>query len=340
MNYFNCAKLLKLNNPYRVWQIYNVVYSNNMKAYALRIYGNNYKDALDNAYRHVLENFDASKGELDHYVISVIHKINLSANKHEVHHQELTDAKIDSDSYKLNNGDPLDEIISSESANVDADVDSCIRYMLKYYIEDFKFFKSKKISERVYDYSDIYNKFSTSSLLTAFKIMSESYDAEIEELYILRKKLRFKPYSDDRYLESFDKEVEYKAFFKGIIIYRKLKPKAPKVVYEIDICDLLNRFKKMFYSGLYNRNIGGVECYISLSGKIITDENILDDTIESELIGGILSRCQQMKVMKYNKGESILLTSGAQITRMTIMMLIGDVAFPVEMNMRVSKAVV
>lgn len=339
MNYFNCAILLKKNTPYRSYKIYKAVYNKDMKAYAKKIYGSNYQDALDNAYRHILENYDSEKGELSHYTIAIIHNINFNATKKEVSIQDVTSLAMDNKAFKDNNGDPLDELLSKQGEYADKSVENCVQYLLKYYITDFKFFKSNKSSDRVNDYGDLYDKFSVKTILSAVKVISEKYDSDIEELYNLKKQLRFKSYTRDRYMESFDNAVEYMCEFNGIVIYKKHTPKGNKVVYEIDIEEVLKRFKKVFYNGMLNRKIGNVDCFISLSGKLFINEAELNECIENELIGSILSRVQQMGVMRYESGKSILLTSSAPMTRTSIVLLILDTAFQIDMLMRVSKSV-
>lgn len=310
-----------------------------MKAYSKKIYGANYQDALDNAYRHILENYDSEKGELSHYTIAIIHNINFNATKKEVSIQDVASLAMDSKAFKDNNGDPLDELLSRQSEYADKSVDNCIQYLLKYYITDFKFFKSNKSSDRLNDYEELYDKFSVKTILSAVNLISEKYDSDIEELYNLKKQLRFKSYTRDRYMESFDNAIEYMCEFNGIVIYKKLVAKGNKVVYEINVEEVLKRFKKVFYSGMLNRKIGNVDCFITLSGKLITDEGELNEYIENELIGSILSRVQQMGVMRYERGKSILLTSSAPMTRINITLLVLDTAFTIEMLMRVSKSV-
>lgn len=330
---------MKKNTPYRSYKIYRAVYNKEMKAYATKIYGSNYQDALDNAYRHILENYDSDKGELSHYTIAIIHNINFNSSKREISIQEVTELALDNKAFKGNNGDPLDDIVSRQVDYNDKNVDNCINYLLKYYISDFKFFKSNKSSDRVNNYNELYDRFSVKTILSAISIISERYDNEIDELYCLKKQLRFKSYPSDRYVDSFDNSVEYMCEFNGIVIYKNRRAKGNKVIYEINIEDLLKKFKKTFYKGILNRNIGGVDCYVTLSGKLVIGEDELYDYIEDDLIGSILSRLPQMGVMRYERGKSILLTSSAPMTRTVVTLLVLDIPFSVEMLMRVSKSV-
>lgn len=337
LNYFDCAILLKKNTPYRSYQIYQEVYSSGMIKYAKSIYGANFEDALDKAYRHILENFDPEKGELTHYVTSTISKINFNNGK-EFSYDEVTTLAMDSLAFKNNYGDPQDEVFTKISETLGGDTEICIRHLLKCYIEDFKFFKSKKLSDRVNEYGDLFDRFSVKTILTAVNYISEKYDADVEELYTLKKQMRFKHYDKDRYKDSFDDTVEYMCDFNGIIVYKKNNPKLNKVVYEINIQDILKRFTETYYKGMLNRNIGGIECYVTLSGKIVMDYKELLSELESEIIGSVLSRLMQVGVIRYEFGKSMLLTSSSPMSRTTVTLLVLDIPFTVELSMRVSKS--
>lgn len=338
MNYFNCALLLKRNTPYRSFRIYSVVYGKDMKAYAKKIYGANFEDALDRSYRHILENYDPNKGDLEHYVISVIHKINRNIHKNEIG-DEAADLAMDELAFKENNGDPLEEYLEKQRKGMPYDVENCVKYLLKYYIIDFKYFTTNKSSDKINSYSELFENFSIKSIKEAVEYIKVNYQESIEDLYAVKRIMRFKAYPRDRYMEAFDTSVEYLCDFRGIVVYKRPEAKTGKVIYEIDLKEILNRFKKIFYSGILNRNIGGLECYISLSGKLSFSEAEAMDNLETEIVGSILSRLQQMGVMLYEKGTRLLMTASSPMSRTSMVLSILDRPFPIEMRHRVAKLV-
>lgn len=337
MNYFDCAYLMKKNSPYRSYQIYEVVYSNDMVNYAKKIYGANFSDALDKAYRHILENYDEEKGSLEHYVISIIHNINFNTNKKEFSYDEVTSLAMDDKAFKGNNGDPFAEIIGMIDRNKITDVDKCIGYLLEKYIADFKYFKSKKQSDRLLDYNELFERFNPGVIITALETISAEYDSDIEELYKLRRQMKFKGYPSTRYEDSFDDTVEYMCVFNNIVVYKPLKESHSRVVYELRVDNLLKKFEKEFYTGRLNRVIGGRNCYITLSGRLFFSKGEAMECIEDELVGSFLSRMQQINVMYYKRGSKMLLTTKAPVTRLSTTLLIKEVKFSIEMKFVVSK---
>lgn len=339
MDYFKHAQLLKKNNPYRAWKIYEVVYQGTLKYYAKKIYGNRFEDALDMAYSHILENFNGDKGELEHYATVVIGTINLGMYKYEIDHEEVLEITADQTAYSENHGDPLDVILDGEAELQSSEVNECISYLLPFFIADYKFFKTRKAADRSLAYSELYNKFKAKTIYEAVNVILEKYDKPMEELIAIKKSLKFRNYSEDRYEKSMDSSVTFLNEVSGIILYKKEKGKMSKLLYSIDLQDTIYNCVKQFYTGKLNRNIGGLDVYCSLSGQIICDEDRLYETLENELVGGVLSKLQLMKVLKYERTKELVLVASKAISYNEITLKILGCPFRIPFILRTGKCI-
>ena len=339
MNYFSHAILLQKNNPYRSWQIYQVVYNSSLRYYAMKIYGAKYEDALDMAYRHILENYDEDKGELEHYATSVVGTINLGAYKKEISYDEMMNIVADKNAFKSNNGDPLDLFLESESKVPDKGVGECVKYLLPFFVKDFKFFKSRKSTDRTLVYSDLYNLFSVSTVMESINFMASKYTETVEKLYALKKKMKFRGYDGERYKKSLNMTVEYICELNGVILYKKEKGRTEKVLYEININEVLANVITMFYKDRLVMMVGEMPVYISLSGKFIFELEELLETLENEIIGCILSRLSTLSILRYERGNSIILVSSNVLALSAINIDILDSSFFIDLVLKSSRCI-
>lgn len=331
---------MRRNSPLKAYKIYQVVYSKEMCAYARTIYGSNYKDTLGKAYKHVLENFDSNKGDLEHYVISVIHTINLSSMKKEMSMDEATNIALDAKAFDENSGDPQDILLTKiQEEEVSQDLKSCVNELIPMYILDFKYFKSQKKPDRTLDYAGLMSKYSAPVMLSALKYIQDEYFPQIEALYTNKRNLRLRDFGPERIKNSLDSNISFVCEYNDVVLYKKHDIRNGKVIYEINIKDTLKRLFSVLSANGYFCKIGDIQVYLSLSGKIIFNEKELFVQLEQELMGFILARLQTIKVLVHMNEKYALLSSSTPLKRVKFVINLGDVPFEVGLKMRVSKYV-
>lgn len=308
MNYFKYAKSY---NGYRAMRIYQEV--QNLKGYAISIYKGLWEDALDMSFFHILENFDENSGcELSHYALRVVGTILLGKYNHEIEHETSLETNLNKKSVEEDLFNPAHEILDIEEG-VSVDIQECVRYLLPMFIQDYKFFKSKKSEDRKLAYTGLFNMFSYETINESMDLMVKLYGEDMDYLYNLKRNCHYRNFSEDRYKDSMDNSIEYECFFKDVLIYKKLQVKSRKVFYLFNIKDAVDSIIQTYYQGKCSREVGDLTVYCTLSGNLVTSTEELRVVLERELVGAVLSRFSYFKVVCYEKGKSIILSSTKEL---------------------------
>lgn len=304
MNYFEYTKTLSTSTIYEILEVVN-----SLKGYAIKIYKGLAQDALDAAFNHIIKNYDENSGELEHYATKVVGKILLRKFAREVEIDgEILEGIVNKK--KANVGYYNPEGILDSLTAIPNTVDACVNYLLPFFIQDYKFFKTRKAEDRRLEYNGIFNKFSYSVINESMNQLVNTYGEDMEYLLELKSNCHYRNFPSDRYLKSLDENVEYVDTVEGIILYKKNSSRLKRFIYCIDIKDALYQLKFKLYREEYKRVIGDITVYCTLSGQLVTDENELNEILESELVGALLARAHStMGVLRYDRGSSLMLSS-------------------------------
>lgn len=333
MNYFDYAQE---HGIYKTMQIFNEVQS--LKGYAISVYKNLWEDALDKSFFHILENYDENSGyDLSHYAIRVVGTILLNKYNNEIEHETSLTAAMDKKSYETKGLNPLEVLLEKEEEEVSNHVNSCVEYLLPYFLQDYKFFKSRKSEDRKLSYTGLFDKFSESTVYKAMSTLLEKYGDAIEYLYEVKQKCTVRNYPENRYESFLDTMVEYQTMFRNVLIYKKLSRKSKKYFYSIDLKNLKNSILNAFYEkDMYKREVGELTFYCSLSGSIVSSIEDLLNCLENELVGYIVSKCK-VKVVLYDRGATLLVSSSKEIEK--VILNIFGIDFPFELKRVVAKCI-
>ena len=298
-------KYLSTKSTKEMYDIFNVVSS--LKKYAQIKYKDNYEDALDASYMHIVEHYDSSKGDLKNYAIKVVGTIGLGSNKKELANEEQTRLSLDSKTASEFFNSPIDSL---EENFKSSNINSCIKDMVSLFVKDFKFFATQSTKYRKMDYKELLDKYSVESIVNAKNYLMEKYSKEIEKFISYSKVASIRNFNEDRYLKSLDTSLEYKGSLNDIILIKRKQGSHVKKVYRVLIEENINTLLDLFYTNTdYGKIlIADVPIYLSLSGKIVDSEEELRCSLERELVGSLLSRTS-LKVIHYDKGNEILLSS-------------------------------
>ena len=312
MNYFDYAKILKVNNPYRSWLIYKTIYESSLVNYAGTIYGAGANDALDNTFQILLLNYDEARGNLEHYATATLGRVDLSKGRREVPATELQGLMSDVKAFSEDYGNPVATVISKMEERHEAkNIANCEKELFPYLLVDYKFFKTRKKSDKLLDYSVFYSKYSTSIFIQAMKNLMSTYSKGIEALYSCRNLVTFKVPNRQRYEKFLDSSITYVGESNGIVIYNKTK--FPKKVYKVDLRLIVKDLIRRYYisdeaklSVVLGEDITG---YCSLSGRLTSNIAELETFLEEEIVQAILSRLPLSKVLYKSKGKLILVST-------------------------------
>lgn len=285
------------------YEIYKAVRA--LTPYAKSKYKGQWEDALDESFFHILENFDSSKGELEHYATRVVGTIFLNKNSKEVSNTEQTDICMDLQSAKEYT------LVGKRDEVLDTDFNSCLRDMVSVLVKDFRFFASLSNKDRKCDYGKLFSKYSLGTIKEVQDYLTEKYKDEVSRILGYAKSVSIRDFNEDRYLSSVDEGLEYLESLNGIALIIRKKGYHTKKVFKIDIGEVLDNIIGLFYKDSSNYGLATIEgnpVYVSLSGNIVSTESELRDCIERELIGTLVSRTT-LKVVHYGRGDIILFSS-------------------------------
>lgn len=297
----------------------------NLKSYATSIYKSLWQDALDAAFFHIIKHFDFTVSEDDEedlseklyrYSTKVVGTILLGKYNHEIEHEISLINGIDQRSMneesKMN---PLSILIEGEELDQSQNLSDCIKYLTPYFIKDFKFFKTKRSDQRKLKYTGLFEKYSSDIIMQSMKYLVDNYSNIMEDMYSKISKSRYRMFSEDRYKKNLDSAVCYKGYVNDTLIYSTTsRVKGNKSFYFFNIKDTISDMIKEYYSDSNSVNSGkytieDTVAYISLSGVIVFTESELRTLLEYELIGAILAKISHLKVVVYEKGKSMILSS-------------------------------
>lgn len=296
--YLSCEKGLA-----EVYEIYMVVQS--LMPYAKTKYRGLWEDALDEAFFHIVENYDSSKGDLEHYATRVVGTILLNKNKKESANTEQMEISMDMQTAK-------DFMFVSKNTEGDKDTDfeKCLSEMAELVVRDLKFFLTLSSKDRKMDYKKIFEKYSTSTIQKVQEYLVNTYQDKISRFIEYSKTASVRDFKEDRYLKSLDVGVSYKGRLNGVILFEKKQGSHNKKIFRVDIKEVLDSLLEVYYTNNdYGKiEIEGIPVYISMSGILLNDRQELISILERELVGSLLSRTS-LKVVRYEKGNEILLSS-------------------------------
>lgn len=320
MNYFRYNEAI---SSYEAIQIFDVVQQ--LKGYAGKIYKGSWEDALDSSFFHILRNFNKeSGGELEHYATKVVNTILLGKYKDEITHEISLETGMNKLSMDATYQNPLN-ILVTDDVEVSEDLKSCIHYLLPSFMEDYKFFKSRKSEDRKLSYNGLFERYSSGTIVKAMDYMVENYGQAVEELLSIKKECHFRNFSKDRYKNSLDTSVEYDCMLNNVLLYKKLGGRATKNFFYLNLRETIIRLISQFYTdGVHNKVLDDCTVYCSLSGNLIVGEDELYDTLERELIGALLARSQSIKVVVYEENESMIVTASKDLDEGVNLPIFGD----------------
>lgn len=301
-------KLFKYLSGKSIKETYDIFKAvSDLKYNAISKYKNNWEEALDEAFFHIMENYDSSKGELKHYATKVVGTIFLNKDKKEIADGEKTEIGLDLLTAKEYINSPEESFDENTKSN---DINDCIKDMVHLFVKDFKFFTSSNSKHRKMNYTELFRNYSLDSISRARDYLLNKYKDGVEQFVNLSKSTSIRSFDENRYLKSIDSSIEYVDSLNDIVIIRRKQGSHIKKIYKIDLSSIIDRMIEVFYSdgNCGKITIEGVSIYLSLSGKIMNSIEHLKNSLESELVGSILSRTS-LKVLRYERGSEILFSS-------------------------------
>lgn len=320
MNYFDYVESLDIS---RIMRIYRAVWS--LKGYAISIYKNLWEDALDQAFFHVLANYnEESGGDLMHYATKVVGTIMLNKYSHEIEHDiALDDGMTKKSAEEDISVNPLNIIIETEDMLQVKDVKKCRRYLFPMFIQDYKFFLTKKSEFRKCSYKGIFGMFSTDVIMDTMDYYAKTYGPDMYRLGELKSQCKYRNFPSDRYKSSLDPNLEYSGMLNGVLLYRVASKRGARYFYRFDIKKTLDIICGSYYRSkdcVAHTVVEGKDIFCSLAGKIVIGMDELRETLENEIIGSLLAKVSIFRVLRYERGVDIILSS----TKET------DMLFPIE----------
>lgn len=308
MNYFDYVS--KEQQLSLMYEIYTVVRS--LKKYAMSIYGSSYEDVLDKAFFHILEHYNPEFEKLEHYATRIVGTIELQKYKHEITHDLALNLALDEQSSLADKDEILNAYIDGLEVSKKEDLESCIKCMIPFFAKDYKVFLTQKSMDRSMSYKEVFEKYSFGTIKSAIEFLQDAYGNKMKALIDVSKKYAIKRYGKNRYKSNLDEGVTYLGTINDIVLYEKSKNVRTKIFYKFDIKENIARF----ISTMYQRNkevhnylkIESTRVFVTLTGRIAVGVKEFKEILESEMVGMLLSRKSHLKVVYYEKGDSLLIS--------------------------------
>lgn len=340
MRYFDYAKRRSKLLIAQVWEeLYGV---NGLTRYAKTIYKDNWEDVLQASFVHIINHFDIKKStDLHNYCIRVVKTIYMGKYKDEspddLHLQIASDENSFKSFEELNDYDKVDKNLTIDKGTVE----ECKEYLLPRFIKDADFFNTLNPKDRVFDYNDLSEMFSDKVIAGAIMELQDIYGNAIQELKENNKKYKrvFRSYTPDRYKENFDKTVELECIIDDVVLYKSTTSKSSRRqhVYMINIKTMVSRLMSRLENELC-RKVNDVTIWVTLSGFMSTDINAIRAQFEQEVICRFLTTCDFLKILAYEKGNRLYLTSVDEVPSY-IYVDIKDLKFGINFQSVISKEV-
>lgn len=305
MNYFEYVKAFSMEDMFKIYEVVR-----GLKNYAMKIYKNMWEDALDQAYFHIISHYDESCGELENYATRIVGTILLGRYRKEIANDVALEMALNTKQCVDTYYSPVVSSIDEED-DYDGTFNECVEYLSYYFVLDYKFFKTLKKSDRVFDYTGIFKKFSSKTVLQAIDYLNENYGSSMDKLLETSKKCTIWKFKEDRYKESFDRSISYVGMINGILLYTRTKSAHNKLFYSFNIEENIRNILSILYP---NKNcvneisVGEHEAYCSLSGVLVVGIEELVKRLEIEIIGVLLTRKVNFNIIKYDKGKEVILS--------------------------------
>lgn len=312
MKYFDYVKSFDTERTIRIYQEVR-----KLKGYAMAIYKSLWEDALDKSFFHILDNFDdESGGDLEHYATKVVGTILLNKYSHEIEHEITLMNAMDQKSLKETSNNPLNIVVGNEEDKRIEDLKLCIQYLTPMFVKDYKFFLTKRPEYRKCEYNGLFEKFSADVINRTMSYFSKNYGDTMNDLDEFKKSCRYRSFSDERYKASIDENITYLGTVRGTVLYSCPIKKYSRIFYEVDLNELLWYIIEEFFISEKNSHktkVEGEDVYCSLSGQIVMGTDELFLALENEVVGAILAKMSTLKVVHYDRGNRILLSSTREI---------------------------
>ena len=294
-------------------RIYDAV--QRMKGLAMARYGGRYQDALDAAFFHILDNFDESLATgddgLDHYVASVVSKI-CRGSRREVLSDTVLDIVSDNQAVAESHMEnPYEKIELNASEEFERNVISCMDALVPNFLKDYELFNGNSSVERKTNYRPIYASFTDAVVMEAV-VRLKAYYEDAKYLNSLSRQCKMRTFSPDRYKSSLDEAIQFTGFVNGIAVCTYATSRIKRSVYRVHIMEFIEEVLRLFYYGeapLGKRTIHGHDIYCTLSGKLVDGLDALREAIETDILGALLARVVNFRIVNYNKGSQLLVSS-------------------------------
>lgn len=293
----------------RAYEIFKVVSS--LKPYAITIYGNAWKDALDTAFFHIIDNYDDSIGDLVHYATKVVATIELQKYKKEFAEDDVLSTELDCQTAKMKLNTLEDSMFEDKLSK---DFYACSQELASYFIKDFLFFKSGQSKNRKEVYTEIFKKYSVETIGAAREHLLSEYSEKVGKFLLMGDKMRFRVFSVDKIKCNYIDGSEYKGVINDIVVLKRKSGAHSKKIYRLNISEMVEMLWNEFYENeRYGKIvIEGIPIYMTLSGNIVDSKRVLLRSIELELLSMVLSR-SNLKILYGEEGKVVLFSSSKEI---------------------------
>lgn len=314
MKYFGYNLGGRNNSQYQLARIFNAVQK--MENLAKARYGGRFQDALDAALFHIIDNYDDSLDDsdenLEHYTASIVNTIYRNSGRREVLSETVLDIESSNQAIKdIEALDPYENIGINTEAEFEREVSECIDVLLPNFLKDYEVFKTRKSTDRKMNYRSVYNRFSDAVVNEAVKRMSTDYEGA-KYLSDLCKSCKLRTFSSDRYKASMDEAIRFSGMINGIAVCTFATSRVRRNVYMVHINDFIDEAIDRFYSEknpVGYRKICGHDIYCTLSGKEVDGLQKLRESIENDIVGSLLAKVVNLRVVDYKAGSYLLVSS-------------------------------
>lgn len=319
--------------------IYDMVYSPRMMLRAQKEYGRKVDqlDVINDVFHQVYTRYSSKKGRVENFTNATLSTIDKSKYEFEVGNSESIERKMDKAQYV--NSRLVGELPSIRKSNYEIindpvekskDLGDCIGVIEEPFIHNLGYFLTGEGKPNHIMPVSILEEYELDTIVESVEYLKNRYGKSLQIFVEMEEQANMKAGNPDCVEIPEDNTVELQAMYSDCAIITREQGYHAKNMFKVNVERLMNIIWKTFYAQGKGYIKGRKEYYLTLSGKIVGDEQSARDHVEVELIEA-LTGYTRYKVLDYKPTESIIFSTTKVIPRKVVLPIFGkELRIPLE----------
>lgn len=311
--------------------IYDMVYSPRMMWRAHKEYGRKVDqlDVINDVFHQVYTRYSSKKGRVENFTNATLSTIDKSKYEFEVGNSESIERKMDKAQY--GNSRLVGELPSIRKSNYEIvndpvekskDLGDCIGVIEEPFMHNIGYFLTGEGKPNHIMPASILEEYELDTIVDSVEYLKNKYGKNLQTFMEMEEKATLKAGNPDCVEIHGDSTVELRSICADCAVITREQGYHAKNMFRVDIERLMNIIWRTFYAQGKGYIKGRKEYYLTLSGRIVEDEQSARDHVEVELIEA-LTGYTRYKVLDYEPTKYIIFSTTKVIPRKVVLPIFG-----------------